>query len=104
MPPRKSTRRRSGRCPLVAALLTSLALGACGQGFGSTPQLGTKSLDELPNVDNSRQSPCWQQEQIAAQNSYLASAKSGREVVFVAPCKAEKIGPAKPKDQPPRTT
>lgn len=43
-------------------------------------------LDKLPRVDNSTKAPCWQQKQIAAQNSYLASIKAKRQVVYQAPC------------------
>ena len=47
-------------------------------------------------MQNSAKSPCWQQEQIAAQNSYVESIKQKREVVYRAPCAAEqKIAEAK---------
>lgn len=58
--------------------------------------LATSSiLEKLPRVENSTQAPCWQQEQIAAQNSYLATVKDGREVVYKAPCKVDKPQPPK---------
>lgn len=47
----------------------------------------------MPRVQNSTKSPCWQQEQIAAQNSYVETIKGGKEVVYSAPCKTDK--PAK---------
>jgi hypothetical protein len=50
-------------------------------------------IDKLPRVQNSTGSPCWQQEQIAAQNSYLASIEKKAEVVYKAPCRIDK--PAK---------
>lgn len=59
----------------------------------------------MPVVENSPRSPCWQQQQIAAQNSYRDSVRQGKEVVYVAPCKAqplEKTAPQPP--APPRTT
>jgi hypothetical protein len=46
-------------------------------------------LDELPRVQNSVKSPCWQQEQIAAQNSYVDAIKSKQDVVYKAPCKVD---------------
>jgi len=47
-------------------------------------------LDKLPRVDNSRQAPCWQQKQIASQNSYIATFKAGgKETIFKAPCEVE---------------
>ena len=55
----------------------------------------TKLLDDLPRVENSTKSPCWQQEQIARQNSYLATIKDKREVVYKAPCRVDKT--ARPK-------
>jgi hypothetical protein len=49
----------------------------------------------MPKVANSTNSPCWQQEQIAAQNSYLDTIKSGKEKVYQAPCKAQQKVAAK---------
>ena len=67
-------------------------MAACGG--QSIPLPGTTALlDHLPRVDNSPDAPCWQQVQIAAQNSYLAGIKQGKEVVYKAPCQV------KPKDQ-----
>jgi len=75
--------RKPWRLALVA--LASLPIAACGG--PSTPLPGTMALlDNLPRVDNSPDSPCWQQVQIAAQNAYIAGIKQGREVVFKAPC------------------
>lgn len=66
-------------------LLASLVMTGCA---GSSTQLPgtTKLLDDLPRVSNSAKSPCWQQREIAAQNSYLTSIKDKREVVYKAPC------------------
>lgn len=55
----------------------------------------TKVLDDMPRVQNSTKSPCWQQEQIAAQNSYVDTIVSKREATYKAPCKIDP--PAKPK-------
>lgn len=49
----------------------------------------------MPKVQNSAKSPCWQQEQIAAQNSYIATVKDGKEVVYKAPCKIDKPATSK---------
>jgi hypothetical protein len=70
------------------ALLASLSLTACA---GSETQLPatTKILDDLPKVHNSTKAPCWMQEQVAAQNSYLATIKDGKEVVYKAPCRVD---------------
>jgi len=45
----------------------------------------------LPRVENSTSAPCWQQKQIAAQNSYLASIEQKKEVVYSAPCVVDKV-------------
>jgi hypothetical protein len=38
-------------------------------------------------VDNSAKSPCWQQQQIARQNSWMAAATgTDREAAYKAPC------------------
>jgi hypothetical protein len=50
-------------------------------------------LEQLPTVENSTQSPCWQQRQIAAQRSYIASVKAGKETVFAAPCDVDPKAP-----------
>lgn len=77
----------------AARLLKSLALllplaGCAGQTATPLPAT-TKVLDELPRVQNSTKAPCWQQEQIAAQNSYVDSIKAKKEVVYQAPCKVD---------------
>jgi hypothetical protein len=53
----------------------------------------TKILDDLPRVQNSTLSPCWQQQQIAAQRSYIATVLTKRDTVYKAPCE---IDPKKP--------
>ena len=72
----------------LSALLIAAVIPACGD--PSTPLPATSiQLEKLPRVDNSRGSPCWQQKQIAAQNSYIATAIDKREAVFKAPCEVE---------------
>jgi hypothetical protein len=79
------------------ALLSALVIQGCADPLTQPP--GTSiQLEKLPRVDNSRSSPCWQQEQIAAQNSYISTLQAGgKETVFKAPCVAEpkKIARAK---------
>lgn len=53
----------------------------------------------MPRVSNSTKSPCWQQEQIAAQNSYLDSIKQKRDVVYKPPCRVDR-----PSAKPPKTS
>lgn len=76
------------RFNLALVLLASLAMSGCA---GQSTQLPgtTRLLDELPRVANSRAAPCRMQKEVAAQNSYLASIKEKREVVYKAPCDVE---------------
>ena len=77
---------------LVAALPLALLMSGCAGDAILLPAT-TKLLDDLPKVQNSTRSPCWQQQQIAAQNSYLASVKSKKTVVFKAPCQIDEVKP-----------
>lgn len=79
----------------ASALLSALLLAGCaGQ---SIPLPGTSAqLEQMPRVQNSSKSPCWQQKQIAAQNSYVDTIKDKAEKVYRAPCEADKK-PADPK-------
>lgn len=80
----------------ASALLIALLIPACAD--PSTPPPATSILlEKLPRVDNSRESPCWQQKQIAAQNSYIATIQSNKETVWKAACEVEtkKIARAK---------
>lgn len=70
---------------LASALLIAPLIQACGANSIQAPAT-TKLLDELPRVSNSPKSPCWQQREIARQNSYLATIKAARETVYKAPC------------------
>ena len=56
----------------------------------------TKLLDDAPKVANSTKSPCWQQKQIAAQNSYFATIKAKKNVVYKAPCVVDPVKQEKP--------
>lgn len=72
---------------LSSVLLLPLLLLTSGCVDGAIQLPGTtKLLDDLPRVNNSPKAPCWQQKQIAAQNSYLATIKAKKTVVFKAPC------------------
>lgn len=72
--------------PILAAVLPlALLTGGCPGNVTQLPGT-TELLDKLPKVENSTKSPCWQQEQIAAQNSYVASIKLKKKVVYKAPC------------------
>lgn len=69
----------------ASALLIALLLPACAG--NATPLPGTtKLLDELPRVANSTAAPCRMQREVASQNSYLATIKEQREVIYKAPC------------------
>ena len=78
------------RLPLKSLVLP-LLLAGCSAAQTATPLPGTtKILDNLPRVENSTKAPCRMQVQVAAQNSYLASVKLGKEVVYRAPCQIDK--------------
>jgi hypothetical protein len=75
--------------PLSASLLPLLLLtSGCAGGAIQLPGT-TKLLDDLPRVDNSTTASCRLQKQIAAQNSYLASIKAKKRVVYKAPCEVD---------------
>ena len=76
------------RFPKASALLPLLLLTGC-VGNATLLPATTKVLDELPRVSNSPKSPCWQQEQIAAQNSYVDAIKTKQDVVYKPPCKVD---------------
>jgi len=69
----------------ASALLIALFLPACAGSAIPLPGT-TKLLDELPRVSNSAKAPCRMQREVAAQNSYLATIKNERDVVYKAPC------------------
>lgn len=73
----------------ASVLLIALLLPACADSATQLP--GTiKLLDDLPRVQNSTKAPCWLQQQIAAQNSYVDSIRLKGERVYRAPCVVDK--------------
>lgn len=90
------------RLTWASPLLASLLLAGCADSAILLPAT-SKLLDEMPRVENSSKAPCWQQKQVAAQNSYLASIKEKKEVVYVAPCVVDKP-PAVPAAKPDKPT
>jgi hypothetical protein len=67
-------------------LLLALPMSACAAP-STPPPATTDILKDLPRVDNSAKSPCWQQQQIARQNSWMAAATgTDREAAYKAPC------------------
>jgi hypothetical protein len=61
------------------------------------PLKSTELLEAIPRVDNSTKSPCWQQRQIAAQNTAFDTALGKTKDVYKAPCDVDP--PAKSRDQ-----
>lgn len=57
-------------------------------------------LESIPRVDNSPRAECWQQRQIAAQNTALDQALGKSKKVYKAPCD---LG-IKPDAAPPKTS
>jgi hypothetical protein len=79
----------------AAVLLSALALPGCAVWSTQLPAT-TEVLDKAPRVDNSPQSPCWQQRQIAKQNAYFDSIKTKKDLAYQAPCDAgSKVAQAK---------
>jgi hypothetical protein len=76
----------------ASVLLIALLLQACAAQETQLPAT-TRVLDSLPRVQNSAKAPCWQQKQIAAQNSYLDTVIEKKDAVYKAPCE---IDPKKP--------
>lgn len=89
----------------ASLLLTSLCLTLAGCADSATLLPGTtKLLDELPRVANSTKAPCRLQKEIAAQNSYLATIREKKEIVYVAPCVVDKAPEQKASPQPKPTS
>ena len=79
---------------LLSAALT-LPLAACSTLIPGAPSKGV--LDGLPLVENSDQSPCWQQRQIAMQHSFIDAAKGAKGAAYKGPCDwAPKVKPSQP--------
>ncbi len=74
---------------LAAALLLALLTAACADKETRLPET-TELLEKLPKVNNSPKAPCWQQQQIAVQWSYLHSIEKKKETVYKAPCEVDK--------------
>lgn len=72
----------------AGALLTAVLIPACADP-STQPPATSLLLEKLPRVENSRGSPCWQQKQIAAQNSYIDTVKANKETIYKAPCEIE---------------
>lgn len=90
---------RSIKASLLPASLC-LLLAGCSDSATLLPGT-TKLLDELPKVANSSKAPCRLQKEIAAQNSYLATIREKKEIVYVAPCVVDKPPPsAAPQPKP----
>lgn len=73
----------------VLAITASLLLAACetlGIATNPAPPNASVVLRDVPEVQNSSKSPCWQQRQIAAQRGYIESATSGKKVQYHAEC------------------
>lgn len=66
---------------------------ACAES-GTLPLKTKDMLEAVPRVDNSSKSPCWQQRQIAAQNTAIDTALEKTKQTYKAPCDIDK--PAKP--------
>lgn len=71
-------------------MMASLSLAACEipvTGTDKAVQVNAASiLSRVPEVENSTESPCWQQRQIAAQRSYIRSVTKGKTVRYHADC------------------
>lgn len=79
-------------CPFLAACET------LGIGAKTEPTVKAASiLRQVPTVENSPASPCWQQRQIAAQRSYIDSIITGKPKTYHAECKPSV--PASPPEQ-----
>jgi hypothetical protein len=69
----------------ASVLLLLLLLAGCADRETQLPAT-IKILDDLPRVENSTKAPCWQQRQIAAQNSYVDTIRDKQARIYKAPC------------------
>ena len=81
----------------LALLPATLALAAC-----ETPTALTKggALDAFKPIQNSSLAPCEMQKDVAEHNSRYDSIKTGKAVVYKAPCQVDK----KPASAEPKTS
>lgn len=79
----------------LALSLATLALGAC-----ETPSQLTKggALGAFKPIQNSALAPCPMQRDVAEHNSRYQSVKTGKPVVYKAPCDVDKAKAAPPDD------
>jgi hypothetical protein len=78
-----------------APLLIAPMIQACG-GSSTLPPETISLLQSIPRVDNSPKSPCWQQKQIAAQNTAFEAALKKSKDTYKPPCEFEKAKPVEP--------
>ena len=78
-------------CPFLAACET---LGIAKT--SPAPANVAEILKDVPEVENSPRSPCWQQRQIAAQRSYIESGIAGKPKRYHAECDDDAKPAAKP--------
>ena len=77
------------------ALLLALVMGGCAGSATPTPSTSPGVLEAFPPIRNSKLAPCDMQREVAAHNSRVATFKSGREVVYRAPCDIDRAPPPK---------
>ena len=73
--------------------------GACA-GKETPPIEPARLTDQIPRVDNDTTARCETQRQIAAQNSWFASLKAGRAVVYKSDCDLKAKAKSAPKSGP----
>ena len=94
---------------VALATAASASLGACatlgiGQSEAPAPVSAAEVLKDVPKVENSPHSPCWQQRQIAAQRAYIDSNVGGKPVMYHADDCEEPAPAAKPKQAQAKTS
>lgn len=82
-----------------ALLPLALLIQGCGVS-GTLPLKTSDMLETIPRVNNSPNSPCWQQRQIAAQNTAIDTALSKTTQVYKAPCDVDKPAKSSEKQTP----
>jgi hypothetical protein len=88
--------------------MACLSLGACGiLGTASKTDATVSAasvLKDVPEVENSPKSPCWQQRQIATQRSYIDSVVTGTTKRYHADCKPPEATPVPASKPEPKTS